>query len=101
MSFDEAVKAGPMRCRGCGKDVWPRVGGYWFLLLIPRGRCRFPGVEELKVVLCSFCGRRVREAMESVGIGIEGCFEKVESGSLGAGGDGSAGEYIDRGVVRG
>ena len=78
MPFDEAIDVGPMVCRGCGREVWPRVGGYWFLLLSPRGRCRFPGAEELKAVLCSFCGRRIREAMELAGVGIEGCFERIE-----------------------
>lgn len=58
-------------CAGCGRSVWPRVGSYWFLLLSPRGRCRFPGAEEIKVVLCGPCGRRVRETLESVGVGVE------------------------------
>jgi hypothetical protein len=103
LPFEEAIEVGPLKCRGCGKLVWPRVGGYWFLLLSPRGRCRFPGVEELKAVLCSFCGRRVREAMELAGVGIEGCFERIEkdeSGSVGSGVRGDAGEAFDRGVVR-
>lgn len=55
-------------CSGCGKDVWPRVGGYWFLLLAPRGRVRFPGAVGAEVVLCSGCGRRVREALEGMGV---------------------------------
>ena len=93
MPFDEAVEVGPLKCRGCGREVWPRVGGYWFLLLSPRGRCRFPGVEELKVVLCSPCGRRIREAMELAGVGLEGCFERVPDGESGQ-------EAFDRGVVR-
>lgn len=89
-----------MKCRGCGKEVWPRVGGYWFLLLSPRGRCRFPGAEELKAVLCSFCGRRVREAMELTGVGIEGCFERVVEDTLGESSSESGSEAFDRGVVR-
>jgi len=107
VSFDEAVEVGPLKCRGCGREVWPRVGGYWFLLLSPRGRCRFPGAEELRAVLCSPCGRRVREAIELTGVGIEGCFERVtdESGGPATSGDeGEAGrayaEFAERGVVR-
>lgn len=98
LPFEEAVEVGPLVCRGCGHDVWPRVGGYWFLLLSPRGRCRFPGVEELKVVLCSPCGRRIREACESAGVGIEGCFERIDGGE--GGGVGSGDGYEERGVVR-
>lgn len=107
MSFDEAVEVGPLKCRGCGREVWPRVGGYWFLLLSPRGRCRFPGVEELRAVLCSPCGRRVREAIESTGVGLEGCFERViqreGEGTLGGRDEEAAeprGGAFDRGVVR-
>jgi hypothetical protein len=71
---DGHVKGGPfegvkLRCAGCGVDIWPRVGGYWYLLLAPRGRCLFPGVVAAESVLCSGCGRRAREALESVGIG--------------------------------
>lgn len=106
MPFAEAVEVGPLVCRGCGREVWPRVGGYWFLLLSPRGRCRFPGVEELKVVLCSPCGRRIREACESAGVGIEGCFERiteVDAGQCVSEFDvqrGSEAADFDRGVVR-
>ena len=56
-------------CAGCGVTVWPRCGGYWYLLLAPRGRCRFPGAVAAESVLCSGCGRRAREALESAGIG--------------------------------
>lgn len=56
-------------CAGCGVNVWPRVGGYWYLLLAPRGRVRFPGARACDAVLCSGCGRRAREALESSGIG--------------------------------
>ena len=56
-------------CSGCGVRLWPRVGGYWYLLLAPRGRCRFPGAVAAETCLCSGCGRRAREALESVGIG--------------------------------
>lgn len=54
-------------CSFCHVDIWPRVGGYWFLLLSPRGRVRFPGASELRVVLCSGCGRRCREVLEAHG----------------------------------
>lgn len=93
MPLAEATEVGPLKCRGCGREVWPRVGGYWFLLLSPRGRCRFPGADEMRAVLCSPCGRRVREAIESVGVGLEGCFEYVPNGESGE-------EAFDRGVVR-
>ena len=56
-------------CKGCGVTIWPRVGGYWYLLLAPRGRVRFPGAQAAEVCLCSGCGRRAREALESAGIG--------------------------------
>lgn len=58
-----------LTCALCGVDLWPRVGGYWFLLLEQRGRVQFPGATDCRVVLCSGCGRRVREAIESSGIG--------------------------------
>jgi len=58
-----------LKCAACGVEIWPRVGGYWFLLLAPRGRVRFPGARTCKVVLCSGCGRRAREALESAGVG--------------------------------
>lgn len=56
-------------CSGCGIDIWPRVGGYWYLLLAPRGRVRFPGAQAAQACLCSGCGRRAREALEASGIG--------------------------------
>jgi hypothetical protein len=64
---DDCAKCGRVVCSFCGKLVIPRVGSYWFLLLSPRGRCRFPGVEELRVVLCGPCGRRCREILEAHG----------------------------------
>jgi len=57
-----------LTCSGCGRDVWPRVGSYWFLLLAERGRCHFPGVRGLQAVLCGPCGRRIRELLESNGV---------------------------------
>jgi hypothetical protein len=60
-----------MVCSFCGVHVWPRVGAYWFLLLTPRGRCRFPGTPELRLVLCSGCGRRARELLIVNGYGLE------------------------------
>ena len=56
-------------CAGCGVSIWPRVGGYWYVLLAPRGRCRFPGAQAAEACVCSGCGRRAREALESAGIG--------------------------------
>lgn len=89
MPFAEAVRVGPLKCAGCGREVWPRVGGYWFLLLSPRGRCRFPGAEELRAVLCSPCGRRVREAIESQGVGLGKCCERVAEREQSGSGDGA------------
>jgi hypothetical protein len=64
---DDCSKCGRVVCSFCGITVIPRVGSYWFLLLSPRGRCRMPGVEELRTVLCGPCGRRARELLESAG----------------------------------
>jgi hypothetical protein len=64
-------------CAGCGLSVYPRCGGYWFLLLAPRGRVRFPGARAAEAVLCSHCGRRVREAIESQGVACGEAYERV------------------------
>lgn len=53
-----------LRCVRCGKTVYPRVGGYWFLLLAPRGRCRIPGSTAAEAVLCLGCGMPLREYLE-------------------------------------
>ena len=60
-----------LKCTLCGLEVDTRCGGYWFLLLAERGRCRFPGATSLQTVLCSGCGRRLREQFEAMGIGLE------------------------------
>lgn len=57
-----------VKCTSCGVQIWPRVGGYWYLLLAQRGRVRFPGAQDGEALLCSGCGRRAREALESAGI---------------------------------
>jgi len=70
-----------MACCRCGREVWPRVGGYWFLLLSPRGRCRFPGAQEARAVLCSFCGRGLREQIEEGAYAPGSAYEqKAQSG---------------------
>jgi hypothetical protein len=74
LNVDGHVVGGPfdtvhLVCAGCGVKVWPRVGAYWFVLLEQRGRVRFPGATDARLVVCSGCGRRVREALESAGIG--------------------------------
>ena len=56
-----------MRCQRCGNSIWPRCGAYWFLVLGPRGRCKFPGVTEARGIFCSACGRVLREYLESSG----------------------------------
>jgi len=70
MRYGNVLKGneGPeMVCAGCGVHLWPRCGGYWFLLLAPRGRVRCPGAEAAQAVLCSGCGRRFRELIELQG----------------------------------
>jgi hypothetical protein len=69
--FLEGCENSYLVCQGCGVKIWPRLGSYWFLLMSPRGRCRFPGARELKAVLCGPCGRRVRDACESQGLDPE------------------------------
>lgn len=54
-----------MVCWRCSKHVDPRCGYYWFLMLVPRGRCQFPEVTEARAVLCGFCGRELREYLEA------------------------------------
>lgn len=66
-SAEDCQNCSRMVCSYCGREVIPRVGYYWFLLLSPRGRCRFPGADELRVVLCGPCGRRVRQLLEENG----------------------------------
>jgi len=68
-----------LKCASCGVQIWPRVGGYWFLLLAPRGRVRFPGARACEVVLCSGCGRRAREALESAGVGGGPAYRPADS----------------------
>jgi len=65
-----------MTCARCGRAFWPRVVGYWFLLLSPRGRGRIPGSREVRVVLCSSCGRGTVGALESNGILPAGTVER-------------------------
>jgi hypothetical protein len=69
-----------LKCQGCGVVVWPRVGGYWFLLLAERGRCRFPGARGAEAVLCSGCGRRLREIIEAQGIACGEAYERRRQG---------------------
>jgi len=77
MPFKEVVEVGPLRCAGCRVDIWPRCGGYWFLLLAPRGRVRFPGAAAAQAVLCSGCGRRFRESIELAGIACGESYERT------------------------
>lgn len=76
-----------LKCAGCGLTIWPRCGGYWFLLLKRRGRVRFPSAPtqredvavptEVEVVLCSGCGRRIREMIEEQGIACGEAYERT------------------------
>ena len=79
--MDVPVVARVLVCSFCRREVDTRIGGYWFLLFEERGRVLFPdapsrnsGVprpSDLKTVLCSGCGRRLREQLESLGICLE------------------------------
>jgi hypothetical protein len=71
-----------MVCERCTKHFWPRVGGYWFLLLSPRGRCRFPGATEARVVLCLDCGRLLREQLEGMGYTLGPAYVVDERGRV-------------------
>ena len=75
-----------MVCERCSRHFWPRVGGYWFLLLSPRGRCRFPGATEARVVLCLDCGRGLREYLESGGYTVMPAYEVDARGRVRLGG---------------
>jgi len=66
-------------CARCGVSIWPRCGAYWFLLLTPRGRCRFPAVTEGRAVLCSACGRALREYLESNAYTRGAAYERLGS----------------------
>jgi hypothetical protein len=66
-----------VKCVRCSKTVYPRVGGYWFLLLSPRGRCRFPHATEGRAVLCLDCGRGLREFLEEGAYTLEPAYDNV------------------------
>lgn len=66
-----------MVCARCSRHFWPRVGAYWFLLLAPRGRCRFPHATEGKSVLCLECGRWLREQLESWGCTLAPAYDNA------------------------
>jgi hypothetical protein len=67
-----------MVCARCGKHFWPRCGGYWFLLLTPRGRCRMPHATEGRSVLCLGCGLPLREYLEAGGYTLTPAYDNVE-----------------------
>lgn len=76
-----------LKCHRCGHVVDSACGGYWFLLLAPRGRVRFPAAPSRKLnlpesttaeaVLCAFCGRQLREALEEGGFAPGEAYERV------------------------
>lgn len=81
--LDVALKGneGPeMVCERCQRHFWPRVGSYWFLLLAPRGRSRFPGVTAAESVLCGPCGRLLREYIECEAFARGGAYERRRKG---------------------
>lgn len=75
-----------LNCYRCGKMVDSACGGYWFLLLSPRGRVKFPAAPSRKLdvaeptsaesVLCAFCGRELREYLESGGYAPGEAYER-------------------------
>jgi hypothetical protein len=60
-----------MQCSRCGRSFWPRVSGYWFLLLAPRGRgvlegpVGSPRAQDIQSVLCVGCGRVLEEYVQA------------------------------------
>ena len=80
--FLRGVENRSFRCERCSREFWPRLAGYWFVLLSPRGRCRFPGAEEMRVLLCSACGREARDLLESFGILGESVFADIRAAGL-------------------
>lgn len=80
-----------LKCHRCGKDVDSACGGYWFLLLAPRGRVVFPAAPSRRLdvpvptpaesVLCAFCGRELREYLEEGGYAPGESYERSGQGS--------------------
>jgi len=71
-------KEGPeMVCARCRKHFWPRVAGYMFLILSPRGRCRMPHLTEARSVLCLGCGIPLREYLEASAYTIEPAYDNA------------------------
>jgi len=80
-----------LKCERCKKTVDSACGGYWFLLLVPRGRVHFPAAPSrgldlpepttAESVLCSFCGRQLREVLEEGGFAPGEAYERVGQGS--------------------
>jgi len=66
-----------MVCVRCKKHFWPRVAGYMFLLLSPRGRCLMPHLTEARSVLCLGCGVPLREYLESNAYTIEPAYDNA------------------------
>jgi ribosomal protein S27E len=88
-----------LKCYRCGHVVDSACGGYWFLLLAPRGRVHFPAAPSRKLnlpepttaeaVLCAFCGRQLREALEEGGFAPGEAYERVAAKvSIGVSGSG-------------
>lgn len=75
-----------LTCWRCQKEVDPQCGAYWFLLLAPRGRVHFPAAPsrhlgypeptEARAILCAFCGRELREYLESGGYAPGEAYER-------------------------
>lgn len=68
-----------LQCWRCQVTIDTACGGYWFLLLAPRGRVRFPGVRAAESVLCSSCGRSLREYLESGAYAPGEAYERVRA----------------------
>lgn len=80
-----------LKCFRCQKVVDSACGGYWFLLLAPRGRVKFPAAPSRDLglpqptiaesVLCAFCGRQLREYLESGAYAPGEAYERKRQGS--------------------
>jgi len=79
-----------LECFRCGKVVDSACGGYWYLLLAPRGRVKFPAAPSRGLdmpepttadsVLCAFCGRELREFLEGSGYAPGESYERSGQG---------------------
>jgi hypothetical protein len=96
-----------LKCFRCQKVVDSACGGYWFLLLAPRGRVHFPAAPSRKLdmsepsiaesVLCAFCGRQLREYLEEGAYAPGEAYERIGKSNR-PGVHGSSDTGTDRGA---